>query len=128
MKQSILLIALAVVLSLGCSRRVQKATLYRASGLNQSVSTSEAYFANIRLLTEYAQEIEDRCQNFPQMAAVFHNNLGSLREAQQRSAEAIPILQNDTSYWKASNDFLIALEVMLQQLEKTLSTLESQRK
>jgi hypothetical protein len=127
MKQSILLIALALILTMGCNRRVQKATLYRASGLNQSVSTSEAYYANLKLLDEYSQEIEDRCQNFPDMAAVFHNDAGSLREAMKRQTAAIPQFQNDANYWKLSNDVLIALDAGLRQLDEVLSDLEAPR-
>jgi len=134
MKQSILLIALAMILSTGCSRRVQKATLYRASGLNQSVSTSEAYYANLKLLQEYNQEIEDRCKNIPQVRSAFQKNnikfpsYAGMLESQKRLVKMLPELEKDASYWKQTNRALISVESMLQITDGFLIKLEEQNK
>ena len=114
-------IMLACLLLSGCTKLSEKKSPAYQSRLTQIATNREAYYANLKCLSEYSRDLQHRCDRFPQLASVRFPDFTEMRKAGERMDAVLPDLQNNSVYWTSKNRLLLAMETQLQQTAQLLS-------
>jgi len=114
-------IMLACLLLSGCTKPSEKTSPAYQSRLTQVATNREAYYANMKCLSEFSRDLQRRCDRFPQLASVRFPDFTEMRKAGERMEAVLPDLQSNAAYWTSENRLLLAIEAQLQQTAQLLS-------
>jgi len=102
MRQILLLFSIVVIFATGCATPNEKSSSAYHSRLIQTAPTREAYLANLKSLTDYVHELQQRCNRIPELAMSSARLASTERRLHVHEVleTGLPSLRIDPEFWK----------------------------